>query len=79
MDEPIIAGKAPIIVELKAGETYAWCACGRSGKQPFCDGSHEGTTLTPLVFTAEKDEAVYLCTCKKTKTPPFCDGTHREL
>jgi CDGSH-type Zn-finger protein len=79
MDEPIIAGKAPIIVELKAGETYAWCACGRSAKQPFCDGSHEGTTLTPLVFTAEKDEAVYLCTCKKTKTPPFCDGTHREL
>lgn len=79
MDEPIISSKMPIISDLKAGQTYYWCACGRSASQPFCDGSHKATALEPLAFTAEKDESVYLCNCKKTKTPPFCDGTHREL
>ncbi len=79
MEKPVIAGKAPIIVEVKAGQTYSWCACGRSAKQPFCDGSHQGTSMEPLEFTATKDEAVFLCTCKMTRTPPFCDGTHREL
>ena len=22
------------------GKTYYWCSCGRSAKQPFCDGEH---------------------------------------
>ena len=61
------------------GETYYWCACGQSSNQPFCDGSHKGTSFTPLAFKAEKSETVYLCGCKKTKTPPFCDGTHKGL
>ena len=26
---------------------YWWCACGRSKNQPFCDGSHKGTSFTP--------------------------------
>ncbi len=38
-DTPIVAQKAPFAVEVKAGKTYFWCACGRSQKQPFCDGS----------------------------------------
>jgi len=54
------AGLKPIVVELKAGETYAWCACGRSANQPFCDGSHQGTGLDPVVFIAEKDARVAL-------------------
>lgn len=29
----------PYTVELSAG-TYSWCACGKSKKQPLCDGSH---------------------------------------
>ncbi|WP_432694948.1 CDGSH iron-sulfur domain-containing protein [Marinobacterium sp. YM272] len=72
------AGSAPVQVELKQGEVYAWCACGRSASQPFCDGSHVGTGLDPLVFEAEKDDVVFLCTCKHTQTPPVCDGSHCE-
>ena len=34
-----IGGRAPIVIELEPG-TYWWCACGRSSKQPFCDGAH---------------------------------------
>lgn len=80
MDEkPIVAQKSPIPVELKKGETYYWCSCGRSGKQPFCDGSHKGTSFEPLVFNTDKDETAYLCACKYTKTPPYCDGTHKNL
>ncbi|TCK09403.1 CDGSH iron-sulfur domain-containing protein [Marinobacterium mangrovicola] len=70
------AGSTPVTVKLKQGEVYAWCACGRSANQPFCDGSHVGTGLDPLVFEAEKDDEVQLCTCKFTATPPICDGSH---
>lgn len=79
MEKPTISQKSPIPVELKEGETYYWCACGRSGKQPFCDGSHKGTSFKPLAFTAEKDGTAYLCACKHTKNPPYCDGTHKNL
>jgi CDGSH-type Zn-finger protein len=53
-DIPIIARKAPYAVEVTAGKTYFWCACGRSRKQPFCDGSHKVTTLRPVRHVAEK-------------------------
>jgi CDGSH iron-sulfur domain-containing protein 3 len=79
MEKPVIAQKAPIAVDVKKGETYYWCACGRSANQPFCDGSHKATSFTPLPFTAEKDDTVYLCACKQTKNPPYCDGTHKTL
>ena len=54
---PIIAAKSPAKVELEAGKTYLWCRCGRSENQPFCDGSHAGTGITPKSFTADKDGA----------------------
>ncbi len=79
MAEPIPAQKEPYAVELEAGKKYAWCACGRSRSQPFCDGSHKGTGLQPVVFTAEKTETAYLCGCKHTGSKPFCDGTHARL
>ncbi len=78
-DVPIIAAKSPAKVELKAGESYEWCRCGRSKSQPFCDGSHAGTGITPLSFTAEKTEKAVLCRCKATGDAPFCDGTHANL
>lgn len=71
------AGDEPCKVTLKAGQTYAWCACGRSATQPFCDGSHQGTGLDPVVFTAEEDSEVWLCMCKQTHTQPLCDGSHK--
>jgi len=79
MDKPIIAGTEPIHVNVKAGETYYWCSCGRSSSQPFCDGSHKGTSFKSLVFTAEKNGDIAFCSCKLTSNPPFCDGTHISL
>ena len=78
-NEAIIAQKAPFAVDLVEGKKYFWCACGRSQKQPFCDGSHKGSGIEPTVFTAEKAGKAYLCGCKQTATAPFCDGTHQGL
>ena len=79
MSEPLIARKGPYRVELEAGKTYFWCACGRSSRQPFCDGSHKGTGLEPRRFKAERSVPAFLCGCKRTGNPPFCDGTHAKL
>ncbi len=79
MTEPVIAQKEPIAVDLEAGKTYYWCACGRSAKQPFCDGSHKDTGMEPLAFTADETKTAYLCACKKTAGKPYCDGSHKEL
>jgi len=78
-EEVVIAQKAPFAVELTEGDTYYWCACGRSKSQPFCDGSHTGTGIEPRAFKAEKTGTAYLCGCKKTSNQPFCDGTHKDL
>jgi CDGSH-type Zn-finger protein len=79
MSDAVIAGKAPIPVQVTGGETYYWCACGRSKTQPFCDGSHAGTTFTPLAWTAPDDRTAYFCGCKHTATAPLCNGAHAKL
>ena len=76
---PEIAAKRAFPVKVKKGETYWWCACGRSKEQPFCDGSHEGTGCEPMEWTAEEDGTVLFCGCKHTKKPPICDQSHRDL
>lgn len=75
----VIAQKEPYAVEIKAGKTYYWCRCGRSQRQPFCDGSHAGTEFNPIPLKAAQSETVYLCGCKQTGDQPFCDGTHQTL
>ncbi|MEI6747904.1 MAG: CDGSH iron-sulfur domain-containing protein [Bacteroidales bacterium] len=77
MNTPKRAGEEPKAVILVEGKKYAWCACGSSGKQPLCDGSHTGTGITPTIFTAEKSGEHNLCMCKKTENKPFCDGSHK--
>lgn len=77
--KPIPAQFEPYPTPVEAGKSYAWCACGRSKKQPFCDGSHQGTGIEPVIYKAEKTETVYFCGCKATNSPPMCDGTHATL
>lgn len=63
-------------VKIEAGKNYFWCACGKSQKQPFCDGSHTGTGLSSLMYTATETKEVTFCGCKKSTNKPFCDGSH---
>ena len=80
MSTPVVARPKPCLVNLKPGRTYFWCSCGRSAKQPFCDGSHRGTGFSPIEFTAAaQDEELLLCGCKHTGNRPFCDGAHTNL
>ena len=78
MTDPEIAGKTPELMKLAPG-TYAWCACGRSANQPFCDGAHQGTGITPVPFKIEEEKSVAMCMCKRTGRQPYCDGTHAGL
>ena len=65
-DAPNIAQKAPFAVEVEEGKNYFWCSCGKSSKQPFCDGSHKDTGFTPVKYTAEASKKVFFCGCKHT-------------
>lgn len=79
MDKGQVAGKAPIAVEVTEGKSYFWCACGRSKRQPFCDGSHKDTGFSPVKWTAEATGRKFFCACKQTGGQPFCDGSHNAL
>ncbi len=79
MSEAVVAQKAPYATEIESGSRYAWCRCGRSGKQPFCDGSHKTTDFTPVIVEAEETKTVYFCGCKQTGNQPYCDGSHNAL
>jgi CDGSH-type Zn-finger protein len=79
MSEPIISQKSPYPVAVEVLNTYFWCACGKSAKQPFCDGSHKGTDFTPVKFEATETKTVYFCGCKHSAQKPFCDGSHAKL
>jgi CDGSH iron-sulfur domain-containing protein 3 len=76
---PEIGGRKPIPVKVEAGKSYWWCACGRSKSQPFCDGSHKGTSFAPQEWKAPKDEEAYFCACKRSSHQPLCDGSHKAL
>ncbi|MCL4128736.1 UNVERIFIED_CONTAM: hypothetical protein GTU68_037688 [Idotea baltica] len=79
MDYPVIADNKPVKVNLSKGQEYYFCTCGYSKSQPFCDGSHAGTSFTPKAFISEEDQEAYLCACKHTRNTPFCDGSHNQF
>ena len=79
MNTPIIADNKPKQITLNKGEEYYFCNCGKSSNQPFCDGSHAGTSFTPTAFTAEQDGEAHLCMCKHSANKPYCDGTHQKF
>lgn len=78
-DKPTVAAKSPKMEKLEAGKRYAWCACGKSENQPWCDGKHKGSSFAPKVFTVDEAKTAAMCMCKHTKNPPYCDGSHAKL
>jgi CDGSH-type Zn-finger protein len=78
-DTPNIAQKAPFPVEVEDGKSYFWCACGKSANQPFCDGSHKGSSFAPVKYTADASKKVFFCGCKHSAKAPLCDGSHKAL
>lgn len=79
MADPKIAQKSPYGVQVEAGKTYFWCACGQSKNQPFCDGSHKGSGFTPVQYKSDATKQMWFCGCKHTKNRPLCDGTHGRI
>ena len=72
---PSPTSSAPHFIDVIEVETYAWCACGLSRNQPFCDGSHKGSDVKPLTYTAGVSCKVVFCGCKTSAWAPICDGT----
>lgn len=79
MSNAVVAQKEPYAVEVVAGKEYYWCACGRSSRQPFCDGSHKDTDFSPLFYKADESKTVFFCGCKQTSRKPLCDGSHSKI
>ena len=75
MSKPKYPQKLPYLLKGE-NQKYAWCACGESANQPFCDGSHKGTELTPIIVDNNKEGNIAWCGCKCSKTKSYCDGTH---
>lgn len=78
MSNPVRASETPFAVAVEQGKDYWWCACGRSQNQPFCDGTHKGSTFSPVKYSATENKQVYFCGCKASGNQPLCDGTHKK-
>jgi CDGSH iron-sulfur domain-containing protein 3 len=78
MTQPVRASETPFAVPVEKGKSYYWCACGLSSTQPFCNGSHKGTDITPVKFDATESKTLHFCGCKQTAHRPFCDGSHKK-
>ncbi|MBI2881109.1 MAG: CDGSH iron-sulfur domain-containing protein [Candidatus Tectomicrobia bacterium] len=79
MDRPNIAQRGPYEYTAEKDGKVAWCACGLSKSQPFCDGSHKVTPFRPVIAEIKAGETYWFCGCKQTGSKPMCDGTHATL
>tara|TARA_B110000438_G_scaffold77336_1_gene77522 strand:+ start:255 stop:497 length:243 start_codon:yes stop_codon:yes gene_type:complete len=75
---PKIAQKAPYVIDEKIGKR-AFCTCGLSSKNPYCDGSHKGTGFSPEIVEITEEKKVAWCGCKHSSKGAMCDGSHRNL
>jgi len=69
----------PFEIKVKKGDTIAFCMCRKSKNRPYCDGSHEGSRITPKVVTYDEDSEIFACGCRQSDGLPFYDGTHATL
>ena len=76
--EKKVAQKKPYVMEVEPGN-YAWCSCGHSSNQPYCDGSHKGSGMAPIIEKVTEAKTVAWCGCKASGNGPFCDGSHAKL
>jgi len=72
------AGDGPIGIDVIEGKNYAWCSCGLSKNQPFCDNAHKGSEFKPIIYKATETKKMFFCVCKQTSDQPFCDGSHNK-
>lgn len=75
---PVVVQKRSLKMVMEPG-IYFWCACGRSANQPFCDGSHRGTSFKPQKVVVEEKQLVKWCMCRHSAEGALCDNKHREL
>ena len=75
---PKIVQKSPFVMDEKAGKK-AFCSCGLSANNPYCDGSHKGTGFSAEIVKITEDRKVAWCGCKNSKKRAFCDGSHKNL
>ena len=79
MSKAVLVQKKPYPIDVIEGKSYFWCCCGKSNKQPLCDGSHKNTEFKPVLYKATENKRLYFCGCKRTHKQPLCDGTHNKL
>ena len=77
MTTPVRASDTPYAIDVEQGKDYYWCSCGKSARQPFCDGSHKDSGMAPMKYTAAQAGTVYFCGCKASANSPLCDGSHK--
>ena len=74
MNKPIRAGDSAIALEVEEGKSYFWCSCGKSLKQPLCDGSHKETEFKPIAFKADVTKKLFFVLVNKLKISHFVMG-----
>ena len=59
------AGDGPIGIDVIEGKNYAWCSCGLSKNQPFCDNSHKGSEFKPIIYKATETKKCFFVRANK--------------
>ena len=72
---PSSTNDGPYVIEVEAG-TKAFCQCGRTGSNPYCDGSHHGCGIEPRIEKFDSARKLVMCGCGRSEKTPFCDGSH---